>query len=104
MNAQPAPIDYDEVYQALTRPPMVGGITEVYAIFLLTFEVTVFVGVGGGRGMVAAALLFPFVYAFGYLMCMRDARIFEIWAARLRWFSAARRRQAYWRGESFDAY
>ena len=92
----------DEVYQALTRPPMLLGVTETYLVLMMVVEVLIFVGVGGGKGLLAAAASAPPIYMFGRIMCLRDPRIFEIWLIRIRWFAVARRRRAVWGGTSFD--
>lgn len=95
-------IERDLLYVGLTRPPMLLGITDVYAVFFLVAEVLIFVAVGGGSGMAWAAIMAPVLYAFGYLMCLHDPRIFEIWQVRLSKFGAASRRKKYWGGISFD--
>lgn len=81
---------------------MMFGVTEVYFILMMVVEVCIYVSIGGGRGLLAVAVLTPVLYAFGYLMCLRDPRIFEIWLIRLRFFSRARRCARFWHGSSFD--
>lgn len=96
--------DLDPLYVARTRPPMIGGVTDVYAYLWLVLEVTVFVGVGGGQGMAYAAAIAPACYLFGYLMCLKDPRIFELWRVRLQFFARAARRNDYWGGASIDPF
>ena len=95
-------IERDLLYVGLTRPPMLAGITDVYAVFFLIMEVLIFVGVGGGQGLTWAIIMAPVLYCFGYLMCLHDPRIFQIWQVRLSRFGAASRRKKYWGGPSFD--
>ena len=92
----------DHVFLGLTRPPMFFGITDVYAVFMTFFVMIVFLGLGGMKGIVYGLMCAPALYVFGYAMCERDARVFQLWVAKLAYFSQGRRRAAYWGGPSFD--
>lgn len=98
----PEPLDRDRLYLALTRPPMFFGVTDTYFVICMVVEVCIFVGVGGGQGMLYALAAAPALYVFGYLMCLRDPRIFTIWQVRLKEFSKAARQKSRWGGNSFD--
>ena len=92
----------DPVFLGLTRPPMFFGITDVYAVFMTVVAMTVFLGLGGMKGIAYGLMCGPALYVFGYAMCERDARVFQLWCTKLGRFSAGRRRLAYWGGTSFD--
>lgn len=95
-------IDKDTLYVALTRPPMIFGVTDVYAVFFMVVEVCVFVGVGGGKGIIYTLVLAPALYSFGFLMCLIDPRIFDIYMVKLAKFSGADKLRSYWGGTSLD--
>lgn len=95
---------FDQLYVGLTRPPMIKGVTDVYAVFMLITEVIIFVGVGGGKGLVYAIGVFPALYLFGYIACLKDPRIFHIWKTKLRYFMRAKRQSHYWNGNSYDPF
>ncbi len=92
----------DEVFLGLTRPPMFFGITDLYAVCMTFVIMVIFLGLGGIKGILYALMCAPALYVFGYAMCERDARIFQLWGVKLAHFSIGRRRAAYWGGASFD--
>jgi len=102
MSDAPMSCEADPVFLGLTRPPMFFGITDVYAVFMTFVVMIVFLGLGGMKGIVYGLMCAPALYVFGYAMCERDARVFQLWAAKLAHFSQGRRRAAYWGGTSFD--
>jgi len=104
MAAEDEEYEVDELYIGLTRPPMIKGITDVYAVVWMTVEVVIFVGIGGGKGLIYAAAAAPAIYLFGYLACLKDPRIFGILRAKFQHFSRAMRRKAYWGGSTFDPF
>ena len=92
----------DYVYLGLTRPPMLHGVTDVYLVFMSVAVMMIFLGFGGIRGILYSVAAAPALYVFGYALCEKDARIFQIWGVRLANFSQAQRRASYWGGNSFD--
>ncbi len=95
-------VETDAVFLGLTRPPMFFGITDVYAVIMTIIVMVVFLGLGGLRGIGYGLLCAPALYVFGYAMCERDARVFQLWGIKLAHFSIGRRRAAHWGGVSFD--
>jgi type IV secretion system protein VirB3 len=74
-----APLKSDVVFGALTRPQMFAGVTYTFFVlnavvtaelFLLTRSFWVF--------LVSLAL-----HGFGYVACLREPRIFELWLTRI---------------------
>ena len=92
----------DAVFLGLTRPPMFFGITDVYAVLMTFVVMLIFLGLGGVRGILYGLMSAPALYVFGYAMCERDARVFQLWGVKLAHFSIGRRRSSYWGGVSFD--
>lgn len=92
----------DPTFLGLTRPPMFFGITDVYAVIIVFVVMVIFLGLGGMKGIAYGLLSAPALYVFGYAMCERDARVFQLWGVKLAHFSRGRRRVSYWEGVSFD--
>ena len=55
----------DQVFLALTRPPMFFGITDVYAVFMAVTVMIVFLGLGGMKGILYGLASCPALYLFG---------------------------------------
>lgn len=92
----------DAVFLGLTRPPMFFGITDVYAVLMIFVVMLIFLSLGGMKGLLYGLMSAPALYVFGYAMCERDARVFQLWGVKLAHFSIGRRRSSYWGGTSFD--
>lgn len=103
MSESTRPCESDQVFLGLTRPPMFFGITDAYAVFMVVVVMIVFLGLGGIKGIAWGLFCCaPALYIFGYAMCERDPRIFQLWMVKLGHFSTGRRRQSFWGGASFD--
>ena len=74
-----APLDRDPVFGALTRPQMFAGVT--YSYFVLNAVVTaeLFLITKSAWAFVAALL----IHAVGYIACLREPRIFDLWLTRV---------------------
>jgi type IV secretion system protein VirB3 len=67
------------VFRALTRPQMFGGVT--YSFFIVNAAVTteVFLMTRSFLALPVALL----VHGAGYLACLREPRIFDLWLTRV---------------------
>lgn len=67
------------VFRALTRPQMFGGVT--YSFFIVNLAVTTeaFLVTRSFWALPAALA----VHACGYLACLREPRIFDLWLTRV---------------------
>ena len=74
-----AQLDRDVVFGALTRPQMFAGVT--YSYFVLNAVVTaeLFL-ITKSLWAVLAALV---IHAIGYVACLREPRIFELWLTKV---------------------
>ena len=90
----------EPLYKGLTRPPMIFGVTDTYAVIALVIVVMIYVGAGSMLWAFAAA---PALWLFGYLVCLKDPRMFDLWIAKGRYFTKCRRR-AFWGGNSYDPF
>lgn len=84
------------VFRALTQPQMFAGVT--YSFFILNGVVTTeaFL-ITRSFWAIAIALL---VHAIGYLACLHEPRIFDLWLTRAR-RSPRVRNWSYWRCNSY---
>ena len=74
-----APLDRDVVFGALTRPQMFAGVT--YSFFVINGVVTTEAFLIS-RSFWAVGLA-GLIHAVGYLACLREPRIFDLWLARV---------------------
>jgi type IV secretion system protein VirB3 len=67
------------VFRALTRPQMFAGVT--YSFFVINMAVTteVFLVTGSFLALPVALAL----HAAGYVCCLREPRLFDIWITRV---------------------
>lgn len=67
------------IFRALTRPQMFGGVT--YSFFIVNLAVTTeaFLVTRSFWALPAALI----VHACGYLACLREPRIFDLWLTRV---------------------
>lgn len=67
------------VFRALTRPQMFGGVT--YSFFVLNIAATteVFLLTRSAIAILAAIV----IHAIGYVACLREPRIFDLWLTRV---------------------
>lgn len=74
-----AQLDRDPVFGALTRPQMFAGVT--YAFFVLNGIVTaeLFLLTKSLWALAAAVV----IHMIGYLACLKEPRIFDLWLTRI---------------------
>lgn len=74
-----AQLDRDPVFGALTRPQMFAGVT--YAFFVLNGVVTVelFLITKSFWALLAALV----IHAAGYMACLKEPMIFDLWLTRI---------------------
>ena len=68
------------VFRALTRPQMFGGVT--YSFFILNAAITTEAFL-----MTRSFLALPvalIVHGIGYLACLREPRVFDLWLTKVR--------------------
>ncbi|CAN5444081.1 type IV secretion system protein VirB3 [soil metagenome] len=75
----PAQLDRDLVFGALTRPQMFAGVT--YSFFVLNAVVTaeLFLITKSFWALLAAVV----IHTVGYVACLKEPRIFELWLTRV---------------------
>jgi type IV secretion system protein VirB3 len=79
MAAPSPPLARAPVFRALTRPQMFGGVT--YSFFIVNAAVTTEAFL-----MTRSFLALPIalaIHAAGYLACLREPRVFDLWLTRV---------------------
>lgn len=90
-------VEIDPLFLGMTRPPMVMGVT--YSFFVINGMVTTI-------SFLALNNLFAFlvgipVHIVGYLLCLKDPRMFDIWRVRLLKTPMTRNRR-FWSANSYS--
>ena len=79
------------VHRALTRPQMFAGVT--YNFFVINMALTTEVFLVTHRFMALAVALL--IHGVGYLACLREPRIFDLWLTRASKCPRIRNRQLW---------
>lgn len=91
-----AQLDRDMVFGALTRPQMFAGVT--YSFFVLNGVVTaeMFLITKSFWALLAAVV----IHAIGYVACLKEPRIFDLWLTKVSRCPRVRN-WAVWRCNSY---
>ncbi len=89
-------VEIDPVFLAMTRPPMFMGVT--YTFFVLNGTITTMVFLAANN-LLAFLAGIP-VHFIGYLLCLKDPRIFDVWRVRLLKTPITRNRR-FWNANSY---
>lgn len=92
----PEAVEIDPVFLAMTRPPMVMGVTYTFFVINGTLTTMAFLA---ANNLLAFALGIP-VHLLGVVACLRDPRIFEVWRVRLLKTPVTRNRR-YWHANGY---
>lgn len=71
----------DPLFQGLTRPPMVLGVSYMFFVPNIMTIMILFINT---RSFTVLPL-FIVIHGFGYLLCMKEPRAIELWMLRMRW-------------------
>jgi type IV secretion system protein VirB3 len=92
------PLARDPLFTGLTRPQMFAGVT--YTFFIINGVVsTEFFLIFKSAWVILFALV---VHAIGYLACLREPRIFDLWLVRVAQCPRVRNFR-FWRCNSYRA-
>lgn len=67
------------VHRALTRPQMFAGVTLSYFVINMAVTTEVFLITKSFLAVIA----FVFMHAIGYMACLREPRIFDLWITKV---------------------
>lgn len=74
-----AQLNSDPVFRALTRPQMFAGVTYSYFVLNAAITTEAFLITGSWLALPVALL----VHAVGYLACLREPRVFDLWLTKV---------------------
>jgi type IV secretion system protein VirB3 len=89
-------LERDQLFVALTRPQMFAGVTYTYFIFNFVVATELFLIFKSAWVLLAALVL----HLVGVLLCVREPRIFDLWATRITRCPRVRN-HAIWRCNSY---
>ncbi|RLA54433.1 MAG: type VI secretion protein [Gammaproteobacteria bacterium] len=89
-------VEIDPVFLAMTRPPIFMGVTYTFFVINGTLTTIVFLA---ANNLLAFVIGIP-VHMVGYLVCLKDPRIFDIWRVRLLKTPTCRNR-GFWNASSY---
>jgi len=89
----------DPVFLGLTRPAMLFGVTQTFFVINAAVCMIAFLGTGSFLPLFVGA---PLLHGVGTLVCLRDARTFDIWFVKARFLKCLNR--SYWRANSYDPF
>lgn len=84
------------VFRALTEPQMFAGVTYSFFIINLVLTTELFLITRSGWALLAAL----FVHMVGYVACLHDSRIFDLWLKKVSRCSRVRN-FSFWRCNSY---
>lgn len=85
------------MFRALTQPQMFGGVTYAYFVLNAVITLEAFL-ITRSFWALAVALL---VHAIGYLACLREPRLFDLWMTRVSRTPRVRNYR-FWRCNSYQ--
>lgn len=74
-----AQLNSHPVFRALTRPQMFGGVTYSYFVLNAAITTEAFLITGSWLALPIAVL----VHGVGYLACLREPRVFDLWLTKV---------------------
>ncbi len=89
-------LERDVVFGALTRPQMFAGVTYSFFVLNAVLTVEVFLITHSFWALLAA----PVIHVCGYVACLREPRIFDLWLIRVSRHPRVRNAR-YWRCNSY---
>ncbi len=90
----------DPLFGGLTRPPMFAGVTQKFFVINLMVSAQLFLAT---RSFLAMVITGGLAHGIGYLLCLKEPRIFDILIAKLQ-YTGPVRNASIWGGNSYDAF
>lgn len=91
----------DPLFLGLARPPMIGGVSYMYAVLTMIITAVIFINSGN---FLAILVFGPVLWGFGYLLCMREPRAVELWVLKCKWGYRTWNRIYHHGTNSYDMY
>ena len=87
----------DPLFLGLTRPAMVWGMPQPFFVLNGMVSMVVFLTANSFAALLVGA---PLVHGLGYLLCLKDRRILDLWIVKARFLRCINRR--HWGANSYD--
>lgn len=91
----------DPLFQGLTRPPMMLGVSYMY--FIINFSLTMVFYINT-RSFLVLFVVFPIIHGIGYMICLREPRAIELIALKGAKLLKCRNRMFHGHTNSYDTY
>lgn len=91
----------DPLFQGLTRPAMMMGVSYSYFVVNLLISMVVFIQTSNPGILL---LLMPFIHGIGYLICLKEPRAIELFVVRFGKCMKCRNRLYHANTNSYDAF
>jgi len=91
----------DPLFQGLTRPPMIIGVSYLYFVTIALFCLLTFVWTGN---FIVLFFLAPILWGIGYLLCRNEPRAIELLLLRGKWGFRCRNRMFHGNTNSYDMF
>jgi type IV secretion system protein VirB3 len=89
----------DPLFLGLTRPAMVWGVPQPFFVMNGMLSMIVFLM---SNSFVPLLIGAPLIHGLGYLACLREVRMFDLWRIKARFLRCRNRR--YWGANSYDPF
>lgn len=91
----------DPLFQGLTRPAMVFGVTYMFFIGNLMVNLLVFINTSN---LLVLFVVFPAIHTIGYIVCLKEPRIMEMVMVKLKKGMKCLNRVYHGNTNSYDLY
>src|SRR5262245_37485620 len=90
----------DALFQGLTRPPMMAGVSYMYFVLNAMICMILFINTKDFRTLPLAII----IHGFGYLLCMKEPRAVELWMLRMKYGFRSWNRAYHAHTNSYDVF
>lgn len=91
----------DPLFQGLTRPAMMLGVSYLYFILNFCFVMVIYINTAN---FVILLVAFPVTHGIGYLICMKEPRAIELFTLKSSKTPSCKNRVFHGHTNSYDAY
>jgi type IV secretion system protein VirB3 len=91
----------DQLFQGLTRPPMMLGVSYMYFIINFSLCMVVFINT---ENLLTLFIVFPIIHGIGYMICLREPRAIELLAIKGGKTMRCRNRLHHGHTNSYDPF
>ncbi len=90
----------DPLFQGLTRPPMVAGVSYMFFVLNAIICMVMFIQTTSVMTLPLAAV----IHMVGYMLCSKEPRAIELWMLRMKWGFRSMNRIYHHNTNSYDVF